>query len=661
MQNSRLTHIERIKQPIDLKAFLLQFLVYFLHFFTVTRISLYSMLSSKLNTPEHSDAQSLTSGYVAGISSTAANILIFLFAGTSSLFLALLWLPSTYVDNHYVPMGADSFYHARRILDLVNRGEFYQFDPKIHAPDGAFLTWPWLYDYLIAKLVIILQHLFNIADAMYIIVRIPPFWAYINALILLGITIQLRFSIPLRFLALICFAVSPLTQELHGAGRIDHHYMEFTMVLLTILAGLYWFRQNQSIDRSVMFGIVLGLSPSINNGLFILQLPVLITFFILWLKRQSLGNQSIAPLGLSLIITTLLILTPSEPFHAGLNSYYYLSWFHLYVACSSSLIVAFFVYAPFKTKTLGYFFIFCVALGIPIITQTISGTQFLIGDIKYLEEIPEMLNIFQLISASGFFNVMREYSGLLLASPIVIFVLISQYKNKLTNEYLFLLVISIFGISLLTMQQRLNYFGSYALYLPVLLLFELLLRDYPDKRKLLWLSLTSFLVVSYLPTLNQLTRSVPTARSWDYATTRQIYKSMANVCNKKPGVVLASHSDGHYIRFHTECSVIANPMLITPTDVQKVFLTRELMSMPADELISKYPWINYVYVRRDDNILANTPSSKAVEKNKGLRTQLLLGRKTFPKGYKLVDELRIELSSGQIVPFARLFQVKNSL
>ena len=32
-------------------------------------------------------------------------------------------------------------------------GAFYEFDPKIHAPEGSLLTWPWGYDYAMAWLV----------------------------------------------------------------------------------------------------------------------------------------------------------------------------------------------------------------------------------------------------------------------------------------------------------------------------------------------------------------------------------------------------------------------------------------------------------------------------------------------------------------------------
>jgi dolichyl-diphosphooligosaccharide--protein glycosyltransferase len=69
-------------------------------------------------------------------------------------YFALRMTSAALVDGVYTPVGNDSFYHARRILDAAvgNRG-FYQFDQMIHVPEGSWLTWPWAFDYFIAKIV----------------------------------------------------------------------------------------------------------------------------------------------------------------------------------------------------------------------------------------------------------------------------------------------------------------------------------------------------------------------------------------------------------------------------------------------------------------------------------------------------------------------------
>jgi hypothetical protein len=64
-----------------------------------------------------------------------------LLSGAAAYAAAMVWLPSSWIDGHYVPVGEDSFYHARRILDAI-AGNFYEFDPRIHAPEGGWLTWP---------------------------------------------------------------------------------------------------------------------------------------------------------------------------------------------------------------------------------------------------------------------------------------------------------------------------------------------------------------------------------------------------------------------------------------------------------------------------------------------------------------------------------------
>ena len=78
---------------------------------------------------------------------------VWLGATLITVFFALLLRDSAIIDGAYLPRTNDSLYHARRILDAAvgSRG-FYQFDERLHAPDGSWLAWPWAYDYLLAKL-----------------------------------------------------------------------------------------------------------------------------------------------------------------------------------------------------------------------------------------------------------------------------------------------------------------------------------------------------------------------------------------------------------------------------------------------------------------------------------------------------------------------------
>ena len=74
-------------------------------------------------------------------------LMLWLAGGALGMGVALVWLTGSIVDNEMVPMGPDSFLHARRILDAyADLGAFYQWDIKSFGPDGAFNHWPWPYD-----------------------------------------------------------------------------------------------------------------------------------------------------------------------------------------------------------------------------------------------------------------------------------------------------------------------------------------------------------------------------------------------------------------------------------------------------------------------------------------------------------------------------------
>lgn len=584
-------------------------------------------------------------------------IIIFFVTGTIACFISLSWLSAAYVDGQYIPLGPDSFYHASRILDSINNREFYQFDPKIHAPEGSLLTWPWVYDFTIFKFTEVILKLFNVADPMAIITYIPSIWVYFNALILLGVATLLGLSLPLRALVLICFAVSPLTLELHGAGRIDHHYMEYTMVLIALLFGIYWFKSPDSLWRSVLLGGCLGIAPSINNGLFILQLPILITFFLLWTIDKVPNKKSISLLGGTLILATLLILLPSKPFIDGEKYYYYLSWFHLYIACSSVLILAYLSTKSYSPKRLFILVILCLVLSADVGSQLYMGSQFLVGSIIKYDEISETNSVFQQYSKAGFYNLLRTYSGLLLAAPIMLLVMIIKGEFRNSVENLYFVVFALFGFLLLLFQHRMHYFGSFVLYLPMIFIFHAFVKD---KKPIYWAILITGVVVCYVPSYQKLFDKLPEGKSLDYALTRHIYSEFSKVCNEDPGIVLADYDDGHYIRFHTTCSVIANNMIITPQHQHKVIQVENLFTNSAEELREKERWIKYVYVRRQDNILGNESDTVIHNKNPGLRQELLLKGSDFPEGFKLLKELVLASSTGGLIPYARLFKITHS-
>ena len=60
-------------------------------------------------------------------------------------------------------------------------------------------------------------------------------------------------------------------------------------------------------------------------------------------------------------------------------------------------------------------------------------------------------------------------------------------------------------------------------------------------------------------------------------------------CAEDPGVVLADTNAGHYIRYFTDCSVIANNFLLTEQQFQKADEVYRLFALPHEQLTRQAP------------------------------------------------------------------------
>ncbi len=108
-------------------------------------------------------------------------IILWLMASLIGSLMAMNYLSASLVDGQYIPVGNDSFYHARRILDAaISARGFYQFDNMIHVPEGSWLTWPWAYDYLMALALRVALWLDPQIEAMKFLAYIPVVWLPVN-------------------------------------------------------------------------------------------------------------------------------------------------------------------------------------------------------------------------------------------------------------------------------------------------------------------------------------------------------------------------------------------------------------------------------------------------------------------------------------------------
>jgi hypothetical protein len=75
--------------------------------------------------------------------------------------------------------------------------------------------------------------------------------------------------------------------------------------------------------------------------LFILQLPLLLAIFVLWIQGTRIAVRDSITLATTLVATTIIVCLPSLPFRLGRFEFYTLSWFHLYIAAGSAIAITF--------------------------------------------------------------------------------------------------------------------------------------------------------------------------------------------------------------------------------------------------------------------------------------------------------------------------------
>jgi asparagine N-glycosylation enzyme membrane subunit Stt3 len=584
--------------------------------------------------------------------------LIWLAGGTLALLMALNWLPASQVGDEYVPVGQDSFYHARRILDAVpDPGAFYQFDPKIYAPEGSWVPWPWAYDLGMAWLVRAVMAITGPADPMTVLVYIPPAWTYVN----LGILLALGVALGLRpgFLAVAagCFALLPMNQGLHAAGMLDHHFVELSFVLLSLWTGVRWMQTPHMKRWAVAYGVVVGAATAFHNGLFILQLPFLGTVLLLWLRNIPLPRTA-GVFCLTFLGSQLIVLVPSQPFRLGEFSFYLLSWFHLYAASCTALIVLLLYRLRPTWPSLLLLAGVCLALAGPVLPQLLRGGHFVMADLTDFEKLAETKSLVAEVHDGRTYVLCSLYSGLLFLLPGVALWQAYRAFRDTDPGVIFFAVGAVFGGLLLVMQYRFHYYGTFALYLPVLVLLS---HKIPNLR---WgqrwaarAAVASILIAAYIPAVRQLYSPVLLGHDIDYTLGRNGFIALAPFCEAQPGIVLAQHDDGHFIRYHTDCAVISNNMIITPQHERKVRQSEDLLSLSAGELRAKAPWVDYVLVRWDQSILDPTLHDRTMERHAhDLRGELLFPT-AAPPGYDLLYELLATRSDARRMPYLRIFRI----
>jgi hypothetical protein len=497
-------------------------------------------------------------------------------------------------------------------------------------------------------------------DPAAFIAYVPVFWVLINAALFLLIARAIGLTQEMQVIALLCFAISPLTQLLHSIGMVDHHYVEHTFVLLTLWLGLRWLKRPRDERRSGTLGCTLALATAFHSGLFVLQLLPLTTVTILWMRGAAPSARAVWTFIIALVLTTQLVLLPSEPYRQGLFEFGLLSWFHFYAAVCTSAALAFITWHPFSRGSLTGLTALCVALVAPLGGQLLGGAGFLSGSFSVLDLVIEVRSPYRLFTDTfGPVQTASYYSWLMLSAPALLAWFAYRTLREERPERLYYAVAVVFGLTLAFLQFRLHYFGFLVFVTSALLLVDQLRARHGWHRGAVFAATLGIVVLAYQPALRERLFVVyaPGADN-DYAAALPIFEDLGRLCADDPGVVLANSNDGSPILFHSDCGVIANNFILRSEDERHINEVGRLMRLDPAQIGTERPDIKYVFVRAESfRIFEDGTSYFAAETP--IAKQLFLDASP-PTGFTLIRTIVRDTQGGPDSIYARLFKVDTS-
>ncbi len=580
------------------------------------------------------------------------NLLLLIVGGGLAFFLASRSILVATVNGEFIPVHPDSFYHATRILQSVVDMGILQFDSKIHLPSGTWVTWPWGFDWLMARLTAF-GVLVTGLKPMHVLAYIPPLWGIINVWLIIGISSVINLSFRYRILAVICFLLIPINMQVHILGRVDHHFAELSIVMAFIYFALKWLKYDDKKIFAMLFGAIFGASFIIHNGLFILICPLVFLFFVLWCIGAEMPRNVNSFLGVLLCMVILMAL-PSEPFRRGFFEYYYLSWFHIYVIICFSIVVKYMVGLSLSLRSFLGLFLIIGIMAIPIIDNCLQGMSFIVGDIDFYRNVSEVKSPFAWSSDMriSWKWVASIYSPLFFLLPVNVGLVIYWVRNRTKSPYwVFILCFSVFGFALMISQIRFHYYGTYLLFLPMIFMVQEVQKSLLRFKVIPVTLLCILLGVLFTFSMDEIFKIKVPSRHYIYSYWAS--KALEKQCVMTPGVILARHNVGHYLRFHTSCAVIANSMMLTEQDILQVKKVNSLFAKSAEDIVKLHEEINYVFVYWREDQLYEGNNKK--ENYPQLEGELLINDKV-PKGYQLLLEIKDHVND-KVVVVAKAFKI----
>ncbi|MEM7765580.1 MAG: hypothetical protein AAF290_16055, partial [Pseudomonadota bacterium] len=244
--------------------------------------------------------------------------------------------------------------------------------------------------------------------------------------------------------------------------------------------------------------------------------------------------------------------------------------------------------------------------------------------------------------------------------PLVLLAFIVALWRRPSPAAVAFFVCGVFGLVMLSLQQRLIYFGIAPLLIGSVWLCAQATRAMPRSGTAL---ITLIIIaIAIQPGLRgQIFKHYPLGLDRDYEMTYDIFRAAGALCAQEPGLIIASNNDGHPLRYHSDCSVLTNNFILTPQHEAKSLQLQRLLGLSPTAFLDAMPDDTRYLMIRLGGMFEFSGGQVAARPVAALRQinpplfMALAEANTVPAGFELVAQLRVP--DARDLPMVQIYRV----
>jgi len=392
------------------------------------------------------------------------------------LFLRLVPAKNAFVDGGVQFFGYDSFYHMRRIVYTVeNFPQTLWFDSYLNHPHGLDLTWPPLFDQMIAAFSLLLG---GSSQAVDIAAAVAP--PVLGSLMIVALYLLAKklFGTKVALLSAFLLAIDPRHIARTIFGLPDHDPLELLLFLGALLLLAYALTER---DRWPKFAIPAGVLIAATAYTWLGTPAYMVALLVygalqiaLDLKEGRSSEETILPLAAAFGVALLLLLPfwdeqwliPS--FFGAVGSMGALAFFFVLsrLFFIKNLPWQAFLPAVAVSSYIAVILSYAMGVGGEIRSLFSSGIEYFVGgDLARLgiEEAMPIFSVYKIFSFSGL--------GLLFALAGLVIMIFTIRQSGFRRDQMLFLVWALFSTAMMVSQARFLFLFSISGAILVSLLF----------------------------------------------------------------------------------------------------------------------------------------------------------------------------------------------